>query len=73
VLLELACLLSSSQESPLLYKPIKYLVQLVAFDMDELGLLGSSQYAADLKKQQQPPRLMISVAMLGYTDLTPGS
>ena len=73
VLLELARLLSSSQETSLLNKPIKYPVRLVAFDMEEFGLLGSSQYAADLKQQQQPLRLMISLEMLGYTDSTSGS
>ncbi len=48
-------------------------LQLVAFDMEEYGLLGSSQYAADLKQQQQPLRLMISLEMLGYCDSAPGS
>lgn len=50
-----------------------YPLQFVAFDMEEYGLLGSSQYAADLKQQQQPLRLMISLEMLGYCDSAPGS
>jgi Zn-dependent M28 family amino/carboxypeptidase len=68
VLLELARLFAS--------KPIRYPVRLVAFDMEEYGLLGpsgASEYAAELKKQQQPLRLMISLEMLGYCDNTPGS
>ena len=53
--------------------PARYPIRLVAFDMEEYGLLGSAQYAADLRQQQQPLRLMISLEMLGYCDATPGS
>lgn len=65
VLLELARTLAA--------EPLKYPVRLVAFDMEEYGLLGSSQYAADLKQQQQPLRLMLSLEMLGYCDAAPQS
>lgn len=54
-------------------EPLKHPVRLVAFDMEEYGLLGSAAYAADLKQKQQPLRLMISLEMLGYCDSTPGS
>ncbi len=54
-------------------EPLKYPVRLVAFDMEEYGLLGSSQYAADLKQQQQPLRLMLSLEMLGYCNCDPNS
>lgn len=54
-------------------KPLKYPVQLVAFDMEEYGLLGSAAYSAQLRQQQQPLRLMISLEMLGYSTSTPGS
>lgn len=54
-------------------EPLNYPVRLVAFDMEEYGMLGSSQYAADLKQQQQPLRLMLSLEMLGYCDRSPGS
>ena len=54
-------------------QPLKYPVRLVAFDMEEYGLLGSEAYAEELKQQQQPLRLMISLEMLGYCDHTPGS
>ncbi len=65
VLLELAKAFAAEQAS--------YPLQLVAFDMEEYGLLGSAEYAADLKQQQQPLRLMISLEMLGYCDSAPGS
>ncbi|MBE9008188.1 M28 family peptidase [Fortiea sp. LEGE XX443] len=65
VLLELARIFAA--------EPAKYPLRLVAFDMEEYGLLGSSEYAALLRQQQQPLRLMISLEMLGYCDSTPGS
>ena len=65
VLLELARSLAA--------EPAKYPVRIVAFDMEEYGLLGSAQYAEDLKQQRQPLRLMLSLEMLGYCDSTPGS
>lgn len=54
-------------------KPLNYPVRLVAFDMEEYGLLGSQEYAAQLKQQQQPLRLMLSLEMLGYCNSAPGS
>lgn len=54
-------------------KPAKHPIQLVAFDMEEYGLLGSEQYAAELKQKQQPLRLMISLEMLGYCTSIPNS
>jgi Zn-dependent M28 family amino/carboxypeptidase len=68
VLLELARVFAA--------KPMRYPVRLVAFDMEEYGLIGpsgASEYAAKLREQQQPLRLMISLEMLGYWDNTPGS
>ncbi|MDJ0514712.1 MAG: M20/M25/M40 family metallo-hydrolase [Trichodesmium sp. MO_231.B1] len=65
VLLELAREFSS--------QPLKYPVSLVAFDMEEYGLLGSQHYAEKLKQKQQQLRLMISLEMLGYCDSTPNS
>ncbi|MEJ1932522.1 M28 family peptidase [Nostoc sp. NIES-2111] len=53
--------------------PAKYPLRLVAFDMEEYGLLGSTDYARLLRQQQQPLRLMMSLEMLGYRDSTPGS
>jgi Zn-dependent M28 family amino/carboxypeptidase len=65
VLLELARMFAT--------EPAKYPVRLVAFDMEEYGLLGSTDYVRMLKEQQQPLRLMIGLEMLGYYDATPGS
>lgn len=65
VLLELAKVFAAS--------PIKHPVRLVAFDLEEYGMLGSQQYAADLQQQGQRLRLMLSLEMLGYCNSTPGS
>ncbi len=54
-------------------QPLKYPVRLVAFDLEEAGLLGSTAYATDLKAQKQPLRLMLSLEMLGYRDSSPNS
>ncbi|MEG4144964.1 M28 family peptidase [Microcoleus sp. Pol12B5] len=65
VLLELARDIASG--------PLKYPVQLVAFDMEEYGCLGSSHHAAKYKQQQKSIRLMISLEMLGYCNPNPNS
>ncbi|PZU96796.1 MAG: peptidase M28 [Pseudanabaena sp.] len=65
VLLELASYFSKN--------PLKYPLQLIAFDMEEYGLCGSAAYAQKLKQDQQKIRLMISLEMLGYCDRTPNS
>jgi Zn-dependent M28 family amino/carboxypeptidase len=65
VLLELAKAFAAS--------PLRYPVRLVAFDLEEYGMLGSQQYAAELQQQGQPLRLMLSLEMLGYCNSTPGS
>jgi Zn-dependent M28 family amino/carboxypeptidase len=65
VLLELA--------SKFAAEPVRYPLRLVAFDMEEYGLLGSADYAALLRQQKQQLRLMLSLEMLGYKDSTPGS
>ncbi len=54
-------------------QPLKHPVQLIAFDMEEYGLLGSAAYSVQLRQQQQPLRLMISLEMLGYCTSTPDS
>ena len=54
-------------------RPLKYPVRLVAFDLEEYGLLGSTAYAQDLKNNQQKLRLMLSLEMLGYCNHTKGS
>lgn len=54
-------------------QPARYPIRLVAFDMEEYGLLGSTKYAMDLKLKRQPLRLMLSLEMLGYCDSSIGS
>lgn len=53
--------------------PAQCPIRLVAFDLEEYGLVGSTAYAADLHQQKQPLRLMVSLEMLGYCSHTPGS
>jgi Zn-dependent M28 family amino/carboxypeptidase len=53
--------------------PLSYPLKLIAFDLEEYGLLGSRAYAETLRQQKQAVRLMISLEMLGYCDATPGS
>ena len=65
VLLEIAEVFASN--------PLKYPVRLVAFDLEEYGLLGSTAYARHLKDNRQKLRLMLSLEMLGYCDNTKGS
>ena len=65
VLLELAAEFASH--------PLKYPVQLVAFDMEEYGCFGSKHHAAKFKEKQQSIRLMISLEMLGYCNHNPNS
>ncbi|WP_019505004.1 M28 family peptidase [Pleurocapsa sp. PCC 7319] len=60
VLLELAAVFTTS--------PLKYPVRLVAFDLEEYGLLGSTAYAQQLKQNKEKLRLMLSLEMLGYCD-----
>ncbi|MDX2273776.1 MAG: M28 family peptidase [Cyanobacteriota bacterium] len=53
--------------------PARHPIWLVAFDLEEYGLLGSQAYAQHLKRQQQPLRLMLSLEMLGYCNQSTGS
>jgi Zn-dependent M28 family amino/carboxypeptidase len=74
VLLELArCFSQAFKEGSSVNSRLQHPIRLVAFDLEEYGLIGSHHYAAELRQQQQAIRLMISLEMLGYRDLTPGS
>jgi Zn-dependent M28 family amino/carboxypeptidase len=53
--------------------PARKPLRLVAFDMEEYGMLGSAAYVKLLRQQKQSLRLMMSLEMLGYYDATPGS
>ncbi|MBE9030587.1 M28 family peptidase [filamentous cyanobacterium LEGE 11480] len=46
--------------------PAKRPLQLIAFDLEEPGWIGSELYAKQLAKQQQKVHLMLSLEMLGY-------
>jgi Zn-dependent M28 family amino/carboxypeptidase len=48
-------------------------IQLVAFDLEEHGFLGSKAYVKTHFSHREPLRLMLSLEMLGYCDRTPGS
>src|SRR5207237_2760742 len=48
-------------------------LQLVAYDLEEYGMIGSLLHAGDLKRSGERVRGMISLEMLGYTDSRPGS
>ncbi len=65
VLLELARAIAT--------QPGNYPIQLVAFDLEEYGLIGSNEYAKFLHEKKQKLRLMISLEMLGYCDHNSGS
>jgi Peptidase family M28 len=58
VLLELARLLAQ--------QPGRSPVHLIAFDLEEYGLLGSEAYAEQCLIEREPIRLMLSLEMLGY-------
>ncbi len=51
----------------------RYPLRLIAFDMEEYGLCGSTAYATELAAKREPLRLMISLEMLGYCNSQPHS
>lgn len=65
VLLELGRSLSTA--------PARHPVWLVAFDLEEFGLLGSRHCAEQFSAQGQRLRLMLSLEMLGYCNVQSGS
>lgn len=54
-------------------QPGRYPVRLLAFDLEEYGLSGSTAYAEGLWQDNQPIRLMLSLEMLGYCTHEPHS
>jgi aminopeptidase YwaD len=48
-------------------------VQLVAYDLEEYGMVGSSLHSQEMQQAGVTVRGMISLEMLAYTDLRPGS
>ncbi|QDV53443.1 M28 family peptidase [Gimesia fumaroli] len=67
-LLELGRLLPLFQDSDW-----KWGIELVAFDLEENGMLGGAEHAQFHRGQQTDLRGMVSLEMLGYCDPTPGS
>lgn len=65
VLLELARFFSMNKAN--------HPIRLVAFDLEEYGLIGSQAYSDLLKQEKQPLKLMLSLEMLGYCDSSPNS
>lgn len=55
------------------HHPARHPVRLVAFDLEEYGLLGSRAYAQTLTEAGQSIRLMLSLEMLGYCTDAPQS
>ncbi len=54
-------------------QPAHYPVRLIAFDLEEYGMLGSTDYAEAVFQDRQPIRLMLSLEMLGYCSHEPDS
>src|SRR5262245_14607479 len=53
--------------------PCRARLQLVAYDLEEYGLVGSTLHAQELRGAGAAVRGMASLEMLGYTDQRPGS
>ncbi|MEO1132981.1 MAG: M28 family peptidase, partial [Cyanobacteria bacterium J06639_1] len=53
--------------------PLMRPVHLVAFDLEEYGLHGSTHYAERLHQQKQPLAVALSLEMLGYCSSEPNS
>ncbi|MCI0462154.1 MAG: M28 family peptidase [Gemmataceae bacterium] len=69
-LLELATWIRPQLDGP---GPWHARLQLVSYDQEEYGLVGSGRHADEIQKSGQALRGMISLEMLGYTDGRPGS
>jgi aminopeptidase YwaD len=66
-LLQLASLLRDEAERSAVH------LQLVAYDEEERGTLGSSHHADEIRRRELPFAGMVSLEMLGYRDPAPGS
>jgi len=70
-LLELASFLHPYlQQAP---DQLRARLQLIAYDLDEYGLVGSWWHARELKRRGEALRGMVSLEMLGYADRRPHS
>lgn len=69
-----ATLLELGRLLPVLHETSwKWSVELVAFDLEENGMLGGAEHAKRHQTNQTDLRGMVSLEMLGYCDPTPGS
>lgn len=68
-LLELAAWIRPRLDSA----PAQACLQLVAYDLEEYGLLGSGRHSRLLRQAGADVRGMLSLEMLGFTDHAPGS
>jgi Zn-dependent M28 family amino/carboxypeptidase len=65
ILLELARAFSAA--------PPRSPIRLIAFDLEERGMVGSRVYAREMHRRSEPLALMIALEMLGYRDPRPGA
>ena len=70
-LLEIACCLDRELPGDISGNPVS--LELVAFDLEEDGMLGGAARAAELSRDGVNLVGMISLEMLGYRDPTPGA
>ncbi|MEM9137550.1 MAG: M20/M25/M40 family metallo-hydrolase [Cyanobacteria bacterium P01_F01_bin.42] len=54
-------------------QPLKTPVRLIAFDLEEYGLLGSHAYVESIKANKEKVQLVVSLEMLGYISESPDS
>ena len=71
VLLEVARLVAATSHGCIVSEDID--LQLVCFDLEELGMLGGAFHADCCTKNNTPVAGMVSLEMLGYCDHSPGS
>lgn len=68
-----AAMMEIARLYPELVTTPKLQLELVAFDLEENGMLGGAFHAASARQAKIDLRGMVSLEMLGYCDSTPGS
>lgn len=68
-----AAMMEIARRYPALVTHPKLQLELVAFDLEENGMLGGAFHAATARQADVDLRGMVSLEMLGYCDSTPGS
>jgi Zn-dependent M28 family amino/carboxypeptidase len=54
-------------------KKLRCGVRFISFNLEEFGMIGSSDYVRRLKEKREKITGMVSLEMVGYTDSAPGS